>query len=45
MEKKKGRMDRVYSAPGKKAPEAKIKGGGKSVGGEKGKPKTPKMGG
>jgi hypothetical protein len=45
MEKKKGRMDRVYSAPGKKAPEAKIKGGGKSVSGEKGKPKTPKMGG
>lgn len=47
MEKKKGRMDRVYSAPGKKAPESKIKGGGKSTeSGMKHKmPKTPKMGG
>ena len=31
MEKKKGRMERVYSAPGKKASESKIKGGGKSM--------------
>lgn len=28
MEGKKGRMSRVYDAPGKKASEAKIKGGG-----------------
>lgn len=46
MEKKKGRMGRVYTAPGVKAPESKIKAGGKEtekVG--KHKAKTPKMGG
>jgi hypothetical protein len=47
MEKKKGRMERVYSAPGKKAPESKIKGGGKATeaGMKKHMPKTPRMGG
>ena len=36
MEQKKGRMSRVYAAPGKKAPESKIKGGGKSTMPERG---------
>ena len=49
MEQKKGRMSRVYEGAGKKAPESKIKGGGKMP--ERGeraakhKAKTPKMGG
>jgi hypothetical protein len=46
MEKKKGRMDRVYTDGKKPAPESKIKGGGKMPErGMKGKTKTPKMGG
>lgn len=36
MESKKGRMSRVYTAPGKKASEARIKGGGKSTMPERG---------
>jgi hypothetical protein len=48
MEGKKGRMSRVYTAPGKKAPEAAIKNGGKSKDPamkHSKPPKTPKMGG
>ena len=48
MEGKKGRMNRVYTAPGKKASEAAIKGGGKSKDPamkHSKPPKTPKMGG
>lgn len=40
---KKGRMGRVYTAPGKKAPTDKVKHGGKHKPEPKGK--TPKMGG
>jgi len=49
MEKKKGRMSRVYEGAGKKAPESKVKGGGKQMESgmmkKKHMPKTPKMGG
>jgi hypothetical protein len=48
VENKKGRMNRVYTAPGKKAPESAIKGGGKATDPAMKKsapPKTPRMGG
>jgi hypothetical protein len=48
MEGKKGRMNRVYTKPGQKAPEAAIKNGGKSKDPamkHSKSPKTPKMGG
>lgn len=47
MEGKKGRMSRVYSAPGKKAPPEQVKKGGSDKDPSKGKkmPKTPRMGG
>ena len=47
MEHKKGRMSRVYTAPGKKATPEQVKKGGKATEPAKGKhvPKTPRMGG
>jgi hypothetical protein len=47
MEAKKGRMDRVYTAPGKKASPEKVKHGGsdRDPGRGKSTPKTPRMGG
>lgn len=46
MEKKKGRMERVYTADKKPAPPAKVKAGGKAVEpGKKPHGKTPRMGG
>jgi len=47
MEGKKGRMSRVYTAPGKKATPEQVKKGGKATDPAKGKsePKTPRMGG
>lgn len=47
MEAKKGRMHRVYTAPGKKAPPEQVKKGGRDTdpGKGKGTPKTPRMGG
>jgi hypothetical protein len=46
VEAKKGRMNRVYTAPGQKAPPEKVKKGGSDKDTNKGKtPKTPRMGG
>jgi len=46
VEGKKGRMNRVYTAPGKKAPPEQVKKGGKSTEpAKKHTPKTPRMGG